>query len=349
MKKLSLILIAASAFVWQSCNNSEGKNETLAAKTSEIPVRVVELEKAGSAPTVETSGFFTTDDETVLAFKTGGIIDKIYVKEGDAVRKGQLLATLNLTEIKAQVAQAKLAYEKAVRDFQRVENLYKDSVATTEQYQNARTGMEVAQRQAEAASFNLSFSEIKAVSNGYVLNKLASEGQVVGPGTPVLRANGAGNGKWKLKVGVSDRQWASVKVGDKANITTDAYPDKVFQAVVSAKAEGTDGITGAFTLELTLKDTPKGLASGLFGKATILSTQEQTMWRIPYDALLDGNGQTGYVFTTNDSKTAVKTSVVIAGMERDVILIASGLENSDKLIVSGSAYLKSGSPIKIIQ
>ena len=66
---------------------------------------------------IQTSGLFTTDDETYLAFKTGGIIEKIYVKEGDAIRKGQLLATLNLTEIEAQVAQARLSFEKAKRDF----------------------------------------------------------------------------------------------------------------------------------------------------------------------------------------------------------------------------------------
>ena len=349
MNNWTLILTIAATSMLQACNNSEGKNDNMASKSAEIPVRVVELKQEDAAQAIQTSGFFTTDDETYLSFKTGGVIDKIYVKEGDAVRRGQLLATLKLTEINAQVNQAKLAYEKAVRDFKRVENLDKDSVATVEQYQNARTGMDVAEKQMEAASFNLSYSEIRALTNGYILNKLASEGQVVGPGTPVIRANGGDQRAWKLKVGVSDRQWALVTVGDKAKITTDAYGDKTFDAVVSGKSEGTDGITGAFSIELTLKNAPKGLASGLFGKATIFSSKTLRVWTIPYDALLDGDRQNGYVFTTNDSKVAVKTPVVIGRMDRDVLTIYGGLESSRYLIVSGSAYLKEGSPIRVIQ
>jgi multidrug efflux pump subunit AcrA (membrane-fusion protein) len=68
------------------------------------------------------SGQFTTDDEVMLSFKTTGIINKIYVKEGDAIQRGQLLATLNLTEIDASLEQARLALEKSTRDHQRIMN-----------------------------------------------------------------------------------------------------------------------------------------------------------------------------------------------------------------------------------
>ncbi|HEY3429920.1 MAG TPA: efflux RND transporter periplasmic adaptor subunit, partial [Cyclobacteriaceae bacterium] len=236
-----------------------------------------------------------------------------------------------------------------IRDFARVENLYKDSVATLEQFQNAKTGLEVAERQYEAAKFNRSYSQIHAVSNGYVLKKLANEGQVISPGSSVLQTNGASQNSWKLRVGVSDREWAVLSIGDKATITTDALPGTSLTATVTRKAEGTDGITGAFTVELTLDKTKTALASGLFGKASIQASQLQTLWSIPYDALLDGNAQSGYVFITNDSKTALKTPVVVSGINRDEILISAGLENAKFLIVSGSAYLRDSSSIAIIQ
>ena len=164
----------------------------------------------------------------VLAFKTGGVINRVLVKEGDPVRKGQLLATLDLTEINALVAQARFGYEKAQRDFQRVTNLYRDSVATLEQLQNTETALAVAKEQLEAATFNRSFSEIHSPSNGYVLRKYVNAGQVVGVGDPILLTNAAVGNNWILKIGVSDKQWASIKINDKATIAIDAFPDRSF-------------------------------------------------------------------------------------------------------------------------
>ena len=73
------------------------------------------------------------------------------VKEGDRVKKGQLLDTLKSTEIAAQVQQVNLALEKAQRDYQRASKLYKDSVATLEQLQNAKTGVDIARQNLQQA------------------------------------------------------------------------------------------------------------------------------------------------------------------------------------------------------
>ena len=128
---------------------------------------------------IPVSGQFTTDDEVMMSFKTTGIINKIFVKEGDAIKKGQVLATLNLTEIDAGLQQAQLAYEKAGRDLQRLNNLFNDSVATLEQVQNAKTTKDLAAQQLNTARFNRQYSEIHAEANGFVLRKLANEGQLV--------------------------------------------------------------------------------------------------------------------------------------------------------------------------
>jgi len=343
----NILFVLALAVVAQSCSDGNGKQAKTPRVTERVPVRVQPLVKEIQTITIQTSGQFTTDDETYLAFKTGGVIEKIFVREGDAVRSGQLLARLNLTEIEASVAQARLAFDKAKRDFARVENLYRDSVATLEQYQNARTGMEVASKQLDAANFNRSYSEIRAVSNGFVLRKLASEGQVISPGAPVLLTNGAGRGQWLLKTGVSDREWAAVQVGDMALVTTDALPDQSFRARVTRKSEGTDASSGAFVLELTIEN-PKSLAAGLFGKATISASRSQAAWQIPYEALLDGDAQSGYVFVTDDKQTAKKVPVVIGRIEKDKVILVGGLEQAHTLIISGSAYLKDGSLISVL-
>ncbi len=346
--KHTMFFLALPFLLLQACQQTVDSGDRTLPRNEVIPVRVVTAEKENAGLIIRTSGIFTTDDETYLSFKTGGVIEKIYVNEGDAVKQGQVLARLNLTEINAQVAQARLAYEKAIRDYNRVENLFRDSVATLEQYQNARTGLEVATRQLEAANFNRNYSEIKAVANGFVLKKLSSESQVISPGIPVLLTNGAGTSQWKLKTTVSDRDWAAIRVGDKATITTDIVPGSSFEGIVTRKSEGSEVVGGSFTIEITLEGSVTGLAAGLYGNASIRASQQESLWKIPYESLLDGNAQYGYVFITEDGKQVRKIPVRIARLERDHVYIHSGLEAGMKIIVSGSAYLRDGSQIEIV-
>jgi RND family efflux transporter MFP subunit len=314
-----------------------------------IPVKTIPLKQYSAVTTINVSGQFTTDDEVMLSFKTTGIINKIYVKEGDAIQKGQLLAALNLTEMDASLEQARLALEKATRDHQRIMNLYNDSVATLEQVQNAKTTMGLTAQQLGSVEFNRRFSEIRAESNGYVLRKLANEGQQVSSGTAVFQTNGAGSGKWILRSGVTDKQWVAIHTGDPAEINIGSAEEQGVHGKVTRKSEAVDPANGLFSIDITITGKhPDKIATGMFGNGIIKTVKPLADgWSIPYEALLDGDGSTGYVFVTKDNKTASRIKVVVAGMEKDHVIISRGLENAGALIISGNAYLTDHSLITI--
>jgi len=291
-------------------------------------------------------GLFTTDDETALSFLSGGIVHSVLVKEGEAVKVGQLLATLEPTSIDAQVQQAQLAYEKAERDLQRAEALYRDSVISLETVQNARTGMGVAQQQLTAAQYGRRHAEIRAAGDGYVLRKFVNEGQLVGAGSPVLMVNGAGRGAWLLKAGLSDKDWAQVQVGDSATIHADAFPGQPMRAVVSSKSAGADQRTGTFLVELRIIDPQLGLASGLYGKAAIRTGGHADAIAIPYEALLDGDADHGHVFVAGADSKAHKQAVTVHGITNTHVLV-SGLDTTARLIVKGGPYLTEGSTVVV--
>ena len=96
------------------------------------------------------------------------------VAEGQQVRRGQPLATLDLREIDAQVCRRAQRRHKAERDLERAEALYADSVATLAQVQDARTGAEVARSGLQAAAFNRRYATIVAPADGVVLRRLAA-------------------------------------------------------------------------------------------------------------------------------------------------------------------------------
>lgn len=354
MQPFKIVLLSMSAVFLFSC--SQKKEEPVIKDQEVIPVKVIALDPSATDADIVASGRFTTDDEVSLSFKTAGVINRIFVKEGDPIHPGQLLATLHLNEVNAQVGQIQAGYEKAQRDLQRVTNLYRDSVASLEQLQNAKTALELTRQQLSAAQFNRNYSEIRATQNGFVLRKLANEGQVMSIGATVLQTNGAHSGNWMLKVGVSDKDWARIAVNNKADIRSEAAGDKVLTGYVLRRAEGVDPATGSFSVDIKLDSDASGkMASGMFGSAVIhtkatgsTSTLSNT-WSIPYDALLDGDGSTGYVFVTRDGSTAEKIKVTIASMEKDRIMISDGLQGAGSLIVSGSAYLTDKSKIKIVK
>lgn len=346
MKQLahfSFILLAPLLF---ACGKSESTPQPI-TKGETIPVKVIDLKQGSFSSAVSASGNFSTNDETLLSFKVGGIIADILVQEGDPVRKGQILATLDLTEIQAGLNQSKLAYEKVLRDHERAGRLYRDSVATLEQFQNSKTALDIAEQQLKTAEFNLSYSQIRATQNGFVLRKFVNPGQLVTSGAPVLQINGANQGNWVLKASVNDQNWTLISIDDRATIfssETDSVPGKVIR-----KSQAADPVTGAYWVEVSPDQSQDlKLASGMFGKVLIQPAQQTEGWEIPYEALLDAHGSEGFVFVSDGNQRAKKIKVRLGKISPSSVQILSGLEGHDKLIVSGSAYLTDGSTIQIM-
>src|SRR5579863_5831027 len=217
-------VFALTLVVMAACRQAK-KDDTGMLSLKVIPVKTIKLSSADSVGLINTTGLITTEDEAKCAFKIGGVIDHIYVKEGQRFHKGQLLASLKLTEIESGVLQAQLNVDKADRDYQRAANLYKDSVATLEQLQNSKTALDVAQKQLDAVAFNKQYAFIYAEQDGFVATKIAKEGEVISGGSPILAIKVINGSKgWVLKAGLSDREWAAVELGNNADVRIDAYP-----------------------------------------------------------------------------------------------------------------------------
>jgi membrane fusion protein, multidrug efflux system len=343
----SLITVAVISIFITACG-TKANNLKPTNKSQAIPVKLAPINSDSNTSAIHVSGVLSTEEEAKLSFKMGGVIESITVKEGGPVKKGQLLATLKSTEIDAQVAQAQLALQKAQRDYQRASNLYKDSVATLEQFQNAKTGVDVAQRTLQQVSFNHQYSKIYAVADGFIVKKILNEGEVVSSGTAVLHMSAVSpSSKWILRAGVADREWAAIEMGNEATVTIDAFPGKKFPAHVSSKSLSADANSGSFEIEMKIDFKNEQPALGMFGKASIVPSKTTTGFSIPYEALLEANGKTAYVFVTDDQKTVKRIPVTIESIDNNKVYISDGLQGYQHIVVSGSAYLNEKSHIAV--
>ncbi len=326
--------------------------ETIPALTDEsaIAVRVIDVKEGEFSMPVISSGLITTGTESRLSFKAGGIVTKILVEEGESVTKGQLLATLDQTEIDAQSGQSKNNLEKTRRDFERIERLYKDSAATLEQYQNVKTAYDVANESWRITSFNKQYSTIHANASGKVIRKYANEGEQVTGGSPVLVINSAGENDWIVRIGLPDVDWVRIKKGDKAMVSTDAYGNETFEAVVSLINEAADPVSGLYVTEVKVSPRGRKLATGLVAKVEIIPSQTDKFKSIPIEAVVEGSGRNAFVFVAGDDmKTVRKIPVRIAYLSNDQAVVSGGLENVTRVITAGSAFLTESSTIRIAQ
>ncbi|MCX6225657.1 MAG: efflux RND transporter periplasmic adaptor subunit [Bacteroidia bacterium] len=336
-------LILAVMMAFAGCKPAPVK-ETV--KVEAVKVRMAPVVMQEISLPVRSSGIVATSEEIKLSFKTGGIVARTNFKEGDAVKQGQLLAVLNLSEINAQVNQAKNGFEKALRDFNRAKNLYADSVATLEQMQNAETAMNVSKSLLDMAQFNLSHSKIVAPKNGVILRQLVKENELTASGFPVYVLGISGK-NWIIRTSLSDRDIVKVNPGDSASIMIDAWPGRPFTAVVSQIDEGSNPLTGTYEIELKLTETKNRLASGFIANVEIFPSRKVSYYLIPMASVVEADGRTGFVYEVTPGGTAKKMKVTIATLYGTQAAISGGLENVKEVVIGGVAYLTDGMPVDI--
>lgn len=311
-------------------------------------VKVAPVSRKAISMPVHSAGILSSSEEMKLSFKTGGIISRINVNEGDRVKKGQTLAILDLSEVNSSVNQARNAFEKAQRDFTRAENLYRDSVATLEMKQNAATALDVAKSVYETAQFNLMHSTIVAPDNGVILKQLARQNELISSGYPVFLFGTSGK-YWKVKTGLSDRDMLKVHAGDSATVTFDAYPGEKFPASVDQVSGMADPYTGTYETEVLIRDKGLKLASGFVAGVDIFPSAKKQYTLVPVGSIVEADGHEGYIFVVSDSLRVRKIRIRIEGMPEEYVAV-NGIPDSISSVVSeGTAYLKDGMKVEVIR
>ncbi|HWK72758.1 MAG TPA: efflux RND transporter periplasmic adaptor subunit [Povalibacter sp.] len=337
-----LLPLIISLAIVTGCRSTAG--DTPATPT---PVRVAAAFEGPAAASIRTNGLLVNKDEIRLSFKVGGVIKHVDVREGEHVRKGQRLAEIELTEVNAQVEQARQAHEKAKRDVERGERLYTDQVISLEQLQDLRTQTAMAAAALKSARFNSSYASIIAPSDGTVLRRMAEERELVTAGTPVI-VLGAQDRGFVVRIGLADREIVQLKLGDRAEVRLDALPDARIAGKVTEIASGADQASGMFMTEVALEPGSLPLKSGLVAKVTITPATASSGTRVyvPIASIVEGVGQRASVFVLDDDRVR-RRDVEVAFIENDAVALADGIKPGEQIVTDGALYLEDGEQVAI--
>lgn len=325
-----------------------GQESTAAPTDAPIPVKVVSIQPENTPIPIEAGGTIGAKEEARLSFKIGGIVARMNAKEGQYVRRGQVLASLKTTEIDAQVNQAREAVTKLERDLERTKILLAEKAATQEMVDNLTTALDVAKADFEIAGFNQTYARITSPVSGRVAKRFAERGELVGPGTPVLLVIGEGKNSYALRVGVADRDVLLLARGDRAEVRLDAYDGAVVPATVTKIAAAADPRTGTFEVELTLDPRGKTLRNGFIGRASIFPSKTPAHYRLPMEALVEGEGKNVTIYYPGADGTATPQNIRFSRLLDDAFVVpAAELEGITEVVTKGAAYLTEGAKLAI--
>ena len=317
-------------------------------RTAPTPVRTAEATARSAPLPIHTSGTLASKATIQLSFKVGGIVQSLAVDEGARVREGQMLGTLDRSEVNARVQQAQSALDKAERDLKRTRQLYRDSVATREEFQNAQTAVETAEARLQTARFNQENAVIEAPESGRILRRHVEENEQVTPGAPVFTLGSTARG-WVVRVGLPAKDIVRVSVGDRARVVFDAHPETPLTARVSEIADDATPRTGTYEVELALRDAGVSLKSGFIGRVTLYPSGPSDHVEVPAGALVSGDGTSGRIFTVDAAtQTVRRRTVSLARVTDSTLVVQGGLPAGARVVTMGARELSDGARVRLV-
>lgn len=275
---------------------------------------------------------------------TAGEVVSVRVSLGDYVKEGDVLFELDRTQMATSYNQAKLAYDSAKSDYDRVSLLYKEGAVSLQQYQGAKTQLDVSKQSLTVAASALSYCTVTSPIDGYVTSVNVSVGGLASQAAPAVTV--ADVSSLEINTTISEYLISKVKVGDPVDIYIKTISDKPFQG--SIKALSPAPATGTLTYPATISviDESGTIKAGMFAEVEIVSDKKEHVLCIPSDAVFikSGESKVARLEGTTPSLVTVKT-----GLDNGTLVeITDGLAAGDTIVTTGQQYVIPGETVNIV-
>ena len=253
--------------------------------------------------TISATGTLEPVDQVEVGTQVSGDIAKIYVDFNSKVKKGQVIAELDKSKLKATLTQAEIAYRSAETDFKykestynRIKKLSESNAASaveleTAEYNmnSAKLSVERSKNEVSQARLNLSYATIKSPIDGVVLKRAVEVGQTVAASmsTPTLFVIAKDLSQMKVMAAVDEADIGQVKAGQKVKFTVDAFQEDTFNGSVQEVRLNptTTSNVVTYTVVITAENPDQKLLPGMTATCTIVTQEVEDAIAIPVKAL----------------------------------------------------------------
>jgi membrane fusion protein (multidrug efflux system) len=351
---LAPVLALALAVALSACGEANGKEDDEKGKVPAVPVEVATTHRAEIAALYTGTAPIESDRKAFVMPRVQGEIRQVLADEGARVRAGQVLARLDGDKLRLEVALNEATMRKLERDYSRNLELQQKGLVSATAIDNLKYELEAAKASWELARLQLSYCDIRSPIDGTVTQRL----DVVKVGNTVTPVGGVIDSAdsslfvvedldtLMLRVNVPERELAKLSVGQPAQLTFDAVPDRVFLGEISLISPYVNADTATFSVRIRVTKSEGLLRPGMFARVAIVYERRPDALQIPRTALLDSEGPPK-VFVVKDGKAAERA--VKLGLSNGAwIEVTDGLKDGEQVVVVGQGAVKPGAMVRIV-
>ena len=345
MNKITIISYSAFCFSLMLFTACSSKQEQAEEET--IAVVVEKVTPSSDYAQMPYVGVVEEESSTSVSFTGMAMLKSMTVNEGQAVRRGQLLAVIDETQARNTLATTKAALDQAKDAYDRMKLLHDSQSLPDIKWVEMESKVAQAQSAYDMAKKNLDDCRLYAPVSGVVGSKIMNVGETVLPTEPVLTILSID--RVKVRVAIPEREIASITPQMETIISVDALGDETFQGGRIEKGVSADPLTHTYDIRITVPNPGHKLLPGMVARVKMRHGENEKMKNeglaLPVKAVQQSSDKQLFVWVVKDGK-AHRQSVTIGQMVGNRVVIESGLSEGDQVIVEGYQKVGEGTPVK---
>ena len=299
---------------------------------------------------LELQGSVETKQNIVITPEMGGILQRVFVKEGDKVSQGQVLARIDDGGMGQQVAQLQIQADLAKTTFERQERLWNQKIGSEIQYLQAKSTYEAQQRAVNQMQSQMAKATVRAPFSGIIDNVISEQGSVVSPGqTELIRIVNLSD--MYIETAVPEKYISSVVKGKDVEVNFPVLGKKL-DAKVRQTSNFINPNNRTYNIEIAVPNKDKMIKPNLTARLKINDYTNEEALLIPQSIISENaeGEQYIYILESKESNKAVAKRVIIetGKTQGDVIEVLSGISSGDEIVEEGARSVKDGQTVKII-
>ena len=314
-----------------------GQAAPVVVETQAVSVRVLDDD-------VSAVGSLVSNESVVLRPEVSGRIEAIHFRDGEPVRRGEVLVELDAAVQRAELQQARANLTLAEADFSRTQDLFGRKFVSRSSLDDARAKLEVARAGVALAQARLARMQIRAPFDGVVGIRSVSPGDFVKDGDVLINLEDIAT--LKLDFRLPELYLDRVRPGQTLELSSDVLPGERFAATVEAIDPLVDAEGRAVRLRASLPNPDMRLRPGVFVRVRLILAERGEVAMVPEAALVPAPGDVQFVYRVADGK--VQRVNVRTGQRRDAMVeIVDGLQPGMVVVTAGQLKLRDGAEVKV--
>lgn len=350
MKEIMRIIIITTAAVLSlsvyACGSSNAENgkEKRTEKESEVFVKVEPVQLKDFAETIQLTGSVESRNDIVIPAEEGGRVVSWKIDKGGYVQKGQTLAKIDDAMLKAAYDAALANYNMAEVNYQKQKAAFEEQAISALQLKNLEYQRDAAKAQADMAKLRLDKTVITSPIGGILNDRLADEGELIGPGMPIAQV--IDMNQMKVMVGVPERHSKELRLGLPVEFTVDAYPGEIFAGTISFIAAAVNPDNRSIPVEINFTNAQGKLKPQMIAsiKLRLVSSAKAILISQDYIQQVDMGRLVVYVVNNG---VAEERLVTLGGSDGSSVRVIKGLKEGDQIITVGFQNLIDKQKIRI--